>query len=144
MLRETKELLSRLYDVGIIYPKYRGIVAVTAYLEYIQSGRCDSLGEAYNLFQEEVNANKIMAKLDDVITHLGEIRDNQYLMYTAIQESNRIASVSLSELRDTNRSVTAAALYAKQNAANSKVLVDLNRDKYNRLVTKGGRILAAK
>ena len=38
-----KDALENLYDVNIIYPKYRNLVAVTTIYEYLASGRCDTL-----------------------------------------------------------------------------------------------------
>ena len=43
--QELQLALSSLYDMDVIYPKYRNLVAVSTIYEYLSSGRCDHLME---------------------------------------------------------------------------------------------------
>ncbi|MBQ4429603.1 MAG: hypothetical protein II871_07505 [Clostridia bacterium] len=96
--QKTQETLRRFYDVGVIYGKYRyDFAAVASFLDYFQSGRCSTLGEnrggdgAYNLYESELRQNVIINKLDQVLSKLDQIRDNQYSLACAIQEGNRMS-----------------------------------------------------
>lgn len=89
---KTKEVLNKYYACNIIFPKYRNLIAISSFYEYFASGRCSQLEGhegAYNIFENEIRQNIIISKLDDVINRLDTIRDNQYMLYSAIQESNK-------------------------------------------------------
>lgn len=91
-LKQTSELLNRFYTMDIIYPKYRNLVAMCSIYEYFLSGRCESLTGhegAYNIFENEVRFERIYTKLDEIVSRLDDIRENQYILYDAIQEGNR-------------------------------------------------------
>lgn len=92
LYRETSEVLNLYYDKNIIFPKYRNFVAIASFYEYFCTKRCNSLEGhegAYNKFEEEIRQNIIIAKLDEVISRLETIENNQYMLYSAIRESNR-------------------------------------------------------
>lgn len=58
--------LDSLYEMGIIYPKYRNLVAVSTIYEYLSSGRCDRLDGpdgAYNLYEMELRQNIVIGQL---------------------------------------------------------------------------------
>lgn len=82
---ETDTDLERMYSVNIIYPKYRNFVAMSSIYEYFDSGRCTTLADAYNLYETEVRMDRIIERLDIIITKLDEIKQNQYYMYHAIK-----------------------------------------------------------
>ena len=87
-------LLQELYAVNVVYPKYRELVPIVTMWEYFDSGRCTELAGpngAYNLFEYESRQDIIISELSDVLSMLAEIRDGQYALYQAIQESNAIA-----------------------------------------------------
>lgn len=89
------EKKNKLYSLGIIYEKYRNLVAVSQFLDYLESGRCTKLtgpDGAYNLFESEMRQNIIIASLENINNNLGTIMDNQYMLYNALQENNRILS----------------------------------------------------
>src|SRR5699024_2058435 len=53
LYQSTYNALQKYYDKGIIYSTYRNLSAVTAFIEYFESGRCDSFTGpygAYNLY----------------------------------------------------------------------------------------------
>lgn len=119
--QKTQETLRRFYDVGVIYGKYRyDFAAVASFLDYFQSGRCSTLGEnrggdgAYNLYESELRQNVIINKLDQVLSKLDQIRDNQYSLACAIQEGNRI---SQKLVKATER----LAIAGEQTARNSEI-----------------------
>lgn len=90
-LQQTQDLLQQYYNLGVVYPKYRGLVPICTIYEYIESGRCVSLtgpDGAYNLYERELRMNLIIDKLDTVIDKLDSIRKSQYMLYEAIQTSN--------------------------------------------------------
>ena len=94
-IQTNETLLKRLYELNIIFPKYRHMVAVITMLEYFESGRCEQLTGghgAYDTYSYEEKQNIIIGKLDVVIDMLNDIRNTQYLLYEAIQEANDTAN----------------------------------------------------
>ena len=111
-LTESRKVLNQLYDVGIIFPKYRNFASINMICEYLQSGRCDKLtgpDGAYNLYESELRANIIIEKLDDIIDALEDIKNNQYLIYSAIKETNALLSEISDEMEEINESAHIAA-----------------------------------
>ena len=93
--KETQQILNNFYSKNIIYPKYRGLVPIAAFYEYFNSGRCDTLTGhegAYIIYETEIRMNIIIAKLDDVIYRLDEIRDRQYALYDAIENADVVVN----------------------------------------------------
>lgn len=105
-LVEAKRALQSLYALDIIHPKYRAIIPVTMFCEYVETGRCDDLAGAngaYNKYEEELRMELIIGSIRDVKHALGQIsiqlgqlsmqiekiQQNQYLLFKAMQESNR-------------------------------------------------------
>ena len=94
-LDETKNILHKMYNKAIIFPKYRNFTAVSSFYEYIDSGRCTRLDGhegAYNIFENEIRQNIIIQKLDEAVRMLKKIEQNQYMLYDAIRETNRVIS----------------------------------------------------
>ncbi len=88
----SKETLKQIYNKDIIFPKYRSMVMICSLYEYVCSGRCTALEGhegAYNLLEMEIRLDKIVTQLERVIQLLGTIRQNQYMLYSAIQDANR-------------------------------------------------------
>lgn len=91
-LSQSRAVMSAVYSYNVIYPKYRNLIAVSSFYDYLMSGRCDTLEGhegAYNIFETESRLDKIITQLDTVIAHLEQIQRNQYMLYNAIQDSNR-------------------------------------------------------
>lgn len=89
---KSKRNLEYIYSVDIIYPKYRNLIMVCSIYEYICSGRCNALEGhegAYNILEMEIRLDHIIIQLDQVIDKLDAIQVNQYLLYSAIQETNQ-------------------------------------------------------
>lgn len=106
-IAETESLLKRtfaarneLYAYDIVFGKYRDVVALSSFYEYLMSGRCSSLegaDGAYNIYEGEIRADRVIAQLDTVITSLEEIKQNQYMMYQELRNIN----VSLDKMNNT-------------------------------------------
>lgn len=87
----TKEVLQKLYDLDVIYSKYRNMVAVCAFYEYILSGRCTQLEGhegAINIYESEIRLNRIICQLDDVLASLDEIKETQRELFNVISDAN--------------------------------------------------------
>lgn len=94
-IQQAEELLEKaihckhqLYNCNVIFGKYRNFVAMSTIYEYLVSGRCTSLegtNGAYNLYESETRANIIIAQLNHVLESLETIKENQYMIYDAIQ-----------------------------------------------------------
>ena len=97
---KTAQALEQVYSVNIIHPKYRGLLPVAMFCEYLETGRCTQLEGAegaYNLYEQEVRLDKICAKLDVMIEQLDSIRENQYHLYQVLSQTNHTLSKVLAE-----------------------------------------------
>lgn len=127
-LDETVQILYQYYSKDIIFPKYRNLIAICSFYEYFMSGRCNTLTGhegAYNIFENEVRLERICTKLDEVVQRLEDIKANQYVLYDAIQEGNRITeqlveeSVRQSRIAECTAENTALAAHYAEIAANN-------------------------
>lgn len=121
-LAATQQILRQYYSLNIIYPKYRNLIAVSRFCEYISSGRCSQLTGhegAYNLYEHEAEMHQIVKKLDEVIDRLDQIGDTQYLLARAIREGNRTAENIYRSVRNIEEQGAVTAYYSRLAAANS-------------------------
>ena len=91
-LEDSIQNLQMVYSKNICYEKYRNIIAVCSIYEYLASKRCYQLvgpDGCYNLFEQEIRADLIILKLDEIINKLDQIQKNQNKLYWAISDSNR-------------------------------------------------------
>jgi hypothetical protein len=80
---KTSELLQQYYSKDIVYGKYRSMVPITMFCEYLLSGRCSELvghEGAYNIYESEILMNAIITKLSDIISQLEKIQENQHML----------------------------------------------------------------
>jgi hypothetical protein len=101
-IAETEELLKKsyaarneLYAYEIIFGKYRNTVALSPFYEYLMSGRCVALegtDGAYNIYESEIRADRVITQLDTVISSLEDIKENQYMMYQEMRTTNSLLS----------------------------------------------------
>lgn len=129
---EISNVLNTLYSLNVLYPKYRNIVAIVTFYEYLISGRCSQLEGhegAYNIYENEIRMNAIINRLDDIICHLEEIKNSQYLIYNTLKESNRkvdslykTATQNLQYLQDIAANSSITAYHAEISAKNSEIL----------------------
>lgn len=92
-VRKSKgaKALGKLYDMDVVYPKYRNLSMISSLYEYFASGRCSTLEGhegAYNILEQEIRLDRIVLRLDQVIVNLEKIRQNQYMLYEAMQSVN--------------------------------------------------------
>lgn len=137
---EATDLLQRLihtktayYNTNIVFQKYQNMVALTTFYEYLLSGRCSKLegaDGAYNIYEQEIRADRIIAKLDDILKALENIQQNQYMLYSIMRDVNEnlrnlnrttdLAVNSLQRIEDTTARIEynaeETAYYSKKNA----------------------------
>lgn len=91
LLQKTYAARNELYAYNIVFGKYRNVVALSSFYEYLMSGRCESLegpSGAYNIYEGEIRQNLIIANLDKVIFSLEKIEQNQYMLYSELRDIN--------------------------------------------------------
>ena len=143
-LKDVEKTMSKYYDLDVIYPKYRNLVAITTFIEYLESGRCKSLygyTGCYNVYEQELRQNTIIGKLDQVLIQLDQIKKVQFATYLAIQQSNAIQSAMLNtcnemldETRRENAMLEAKEQDTKIIKRNSEIMTtisELNYIKHN-------------
>lgn len=143
-LKDVEKTLSKYYDLDVIYPKYRNLVALTTFAEYLESGRCKSLygyTGCYNVYEQELRQNIIIGKLDQILIQLDQIKKVQFATYLAIQQSNAIQSAMLNtcnemldETRRENAMLEAQAQdnkIIKRNSEITSTIATLNYIKHN-------------
>lgn len=143
-LKDVEKTMSKYYDLDVIYPKYRNLVALTTFIEYLESGRCKSLygyTGCYNVYEQELRQNTIIGKLDQVLVQLDQIKKVQFATYLAIQQSNAIQSAMLNtcnemldETRRENAMLEAQAQdnkIIKRNSEITSTIATLNYIKHN-------------
>lgn len=93
--QNTKKVLDAVYEIGVIHPKYRNLVAITSFLDYLDTGRCLSLtgpGGAYATYEDDLRFKRIETRLDVVISKLDEIISNQQYIAELMCEANATLS----------------------------------------------------
>ena len=135
-LRETKKTLTKLYSLDVIFPKYRNLVAICSIYEYFASGRCSELSGAngaYNLFESELRQNIIIGQLDQIIDQLEQIKQNQYMLYSELRETNKMlkeVSLDVNRILDSTKKIKEnsylAAHYSKITAMNTEAIKYIN------------------
>lgn len=86
-LKKTFQCRNELYSYNVIFGKYRDIVAISTFYEYLMAGRCDSLegaNGAYNIYENEIRMDSIITKLDEIEIKLDEIKATQFMIYNAL------------------------------------------------------------
>lgn len=93
----TCQTLKKCYEINIIPVKYRNIVPVCMFYDYILNGRTYSLKRnpnafdegAINMYEDEIFRNIIKDKLDIIINKLDDLREGQRVLCRVIEEGNR-------------------------------------------------------
>lgn len=113
---QTVTLLNKYYEANVLYSSYQNMAAVCSICEYLKSGKCSELKGhegAYVLYDNERRLDRIVERLDDIVVQLDQIKASQFMLYSAIQEGNRITNKVLQE---TYRQTELQEFSAKQNA----------------------------
>ena len=103
-LKKNFEVRNELYSYNVIFDKYRNLIAISSFYEYLMAGRCDSLegvNGAYNIYESESRMDAIITKLDEIEVKLDEIKATQFMIY------NKLNSIELS-LNSLNHSMEKA------------------------------------
>ena len=73
----TKEALEKFYEAGFdggkVHTRYRGLIPVGMFYEYIDTERCDTLaghGGAYNMYEDDCRAARVEQKLDNINSNM--------------------------------------------------------------------------
>lgn len=115
LLKQFFETRNALYGYNVVFPKYRNIVALSTFCEYLVTGRCSALdgaNGAYNLYESECRADMIISQLNVVIESLEQIKQNQYMIYSELQNIR-------SELASLNNTMEAAISSIRNIEANT-------------------------
>lgn len=124
ILNCTEEILDLFYEKDIIFQKYRSFAAISSILEYLVSGRCKSLAEAYNKYEEELRQNIIIDKLDIIIDKLDQIERNQYMLYDAIMSVGEKIDAFSDEIDKALSSISQLNKNATICAYNSEIIAE--------------------
>lgn len=87
--KKSVQLLDKYYALDIIKPKYRNLLCVATFLEYLENERCYTLtgpDGCYNKFEEERQRGIIIAQLTNISRQLEQIRKTQERVADALDE----------------------------------------------------------
>lgn len=131
-LKNSFQCKNELYSYNIIFEKYRNIVAVSSFYEYLMAGRCDSLegaNGAYNIYENESRMDSIITKLDEIETKLDEIKANQFMVYnklnsieSSLNSLNRTMKKAVSSLNSINANTATMSKYLENISNNTDVI----------------------
>lgn len=106
--RLTCETLKKCYGVNIIPVKYRELIPVCMFYDYILNGRTYSLVKdpnsfdegAINMYEQEVFKQLIISKFDVLIDNMEAIKQNQKVLCNVIQDGMNKTHRMLGEIND--------------------------------------------
>ena len=91
-IQEIEKIIALIYSDNVIYVKYQNIVAISAFKEYIDSGRARTLFEAYDKFELEYRLDTMQSTLNKIDNKLDMILDKMdkmtYELSNAIRENS--------------------------------------------------------
>lgn len=127
LLQETIKARNELYSYNIVFGKYRNIVSLTTFYEYLMSGRCTTLegaNGAYNIYENETRLNMIVSQLSQVLEKLEEIKSGQYMLYTELQSIKSGVSMLNNKMDNAIQSLESIAESSEKTAANTERIAD--------------------
>ena len=86
------EALANYYSLDIVFGKYRNLVALTRFYEYLLAGRCKTLegaDGAYNIYESEIRMDALITDMGQVLKKLDDIKKGQYLLYEQLVSANK-------------------------------------------------------
>ncbi len=92
---DAANALKKLYDTDIIFPKYRGIVPVTMFCEYMDSGRrtnLEGIHGMYDLYEQELLGNRIVDGISQVNNAL------KYISYQIGGIANQLSGIARNQI----------------------------------------------
>lgn len=94
-LKNTQEILEKLYSLNVLSEKYRTLAAVSEIYEYFATGRVTGLegsDGAYELYESELSQGLITDKMYYIISQLDDIKDHQSVLYNELKETKQIVT----------------------------------------------------
>lgn len=70
---KIEKRLEYLYNMQIIPQKYQNAVAISFFVSYLESGRCDTLKECMNKYDDDVMYYQLKGRLEAVYQRIGEM-----------------------------------------------------------------------
>ena len=128
-INQINAALNTAYSVGIIPKKYRSLVPVTMFCEYIENGRCVALSGhegAINLYENELRQNLIISKLDSIRSDISGLADNQFRLYQSLNSANTQIANLTSSYNAQNALISHNASVAQHQ---NEMLLSIERDK---------------
>lgn len=103
---KTVDTLVQFYALDVIPEKYRGLVPVCSFYDYVSSGRTYCIRKdvatfdegAINIFEREQTMGVIIDKLDQILSNLQALNEEQRAIRYAIEEGNRVTHSLLREI----------------------------------------------
>lgn len=124
-LKKSYQCRNELYSYNVVFDKYRDIVAISTFYEYLMSGRCESLegiNGAYNIYENDIRMNTIIIKLD-------EIKENQFTIYKKLQSIdsslhtlNNSMNKAVSSLESISSNMVTMNTYLENISKNTEVI----------------------
>lgn len=141
----TCQALKKCYDINIIPIKYRGIVPVCMFYDYILNGRTYSLQKnlsafdegAINMYEKELIYQRIEGKLDVIINNLESLKQGQKVLYNAIQDGNQKTHQMLNDINSSIFKVNGSLQTIQyQNEQRNKCLEYMSYVTYQRYMSR--------
>lgn len=114
------------HATDFIYPNYRDFVCVSQFVQYVESGRCETFDGpygCYNLFEQEMRMNIIINKLETIIERLDQLVISQRETVMALRS---IETVAKKIENNTGKIAVYTALQTLATEELSKQISDLN------------------
>jgi len=70
---QIEERLEDLYDMQIIPEKYQNAIAISFFISYLESGRCDTLKECMNKYDDDAMYYQLKGRLEDIYRRIGKM-----------------------------------------------------------------------
>lgn len=128
LYKQTTAILENYYNEDIIFEKYRSLVPVCMFYEYLTSGKCRELegpDGAYILYENELRSGIILGKLDEIIDNLDSIENNQYILAASLKKANQqisqlrnLIETGMLEWKNRDQDLQLTAFYHKIASAN--------------------------
>lgn len=114
---ESNKRLDKFYSYNIINEKYRhDIVAIASFYQYLDEKRTYSLEYdrktadkgAYNIYNEEAQRGIIISQLNQILSKLDRVLENQQVIQTALRDANSKINYLSSNINKMSNTMEAA------------------------------------
>ena len=121
-LDETKVLLERVYEKDVVKSEYRNYAATTQLLDYLDSGKCNTLEEAYKLYEKELADEIITTNLDVSPYQMERMSGSMPMMMNSLKREEYILDKVKELLCDTKENRTLISYITNNDVLNKEVL----------------------